>query len=279
LLRSKQALSSATAKVGDLVPFRVTEDVRLGNLIAIHRGAEAWGVITNVKPKARKGLAGILDISIQSTKLLTGQSVPLRAVEHLQGIGRSMNSDSAEALADSRGLALPLLPLIRLEKGKDVTLDADARITAYLNGDVALDQAVLERAQPPLVHRTGPATVFVFRPRLSWGSLNSPSLYCGKVALTRLSNGRYLRVQLPPGKYSFQSNDNHSVELRLEAGQEIYIQMQMAPHGLGMNGHLVQVSGGDGEDEMAHLSEMNAKDVTKVSGVSLADLQAMEEKK
>jgi len=36
-----------------------------------------------VKPKARKGLAGILDVSIQSTQLLTGKSVPLRAVEIL----------------------------------------------------------------------------------------------------------------------------------------------------------------------------------------------------
>lgn len=279
LLRTKQGMSSATAKVGDRVPFRVTEDVKLGPLIVIHRGAEAWGVVTNVKPKGRKGLAGTLDVSIGSAKLLTGEPAPLRAVENLKGAGRSMKSDSLEVLAESRGLALPLLPLIRLEKGKDVTLDADAKITAYVNGDIVLDRAAVERAQPPLVHRTGPATVVVFRPSLSWGSLNAPTLYCGKTALTRLWNGRYLRVELPPGKYSLQSSDNQPVRFQLEEGQEIYIQMQMAPHGLGMRGHLVQVSAGAGEDEVAHLNEMNAKEVTQVSGVSLADLQANGEKK
>ena len=279
LLRAKQGVSSATAKVGDRVPFRVTEDVKLGILIVVRRGTEAWGVVTNAKPKARKGLAGILEISIQSTQLLTGEPVPLRAVENLKGVGRSMKSDSLEALADSRGLALPLLPLIRLEKGKDVSLDADSKITAYVNGDVALDRAALESAQPPVVHRTGPASVVVFRPSLSWGSLNAPSLYCGKVAFTRLWNGRYLRVQLPPGKYFFQSSDNQAIELHLEEGQEIYIQMQMAAHGLGMKGHLVRVSNGEGEDEVAHLKEMNPQEVTKVSGVSMADLQATGGKK
>src|SRR6476646_165964 len=59
------------------------EDVKLANLIVIHRGAEAWGIVMAVKPKARKGLAGILDVSIQSTQLLTGKPVPLRAVEIL----------------------------------------------------------------------------------------------------------------------------------------------------------------------------------------------------
>ena len=278
-LRTKHSLSSATAKVGDRVPFRVTEDVMIGDMIVIHRGAEAWGVVTAVQPKARKGLAGTLDVSIQSTSLLTGDTVPLRAEEHLKGDGRSIKFDSLEALADSRGLALPLLPLIRLEKGKDVTLDADTRVTAYLNGDVALDRAVLERVQPPVVHRGGPAEVIVFRASSSYGSLSYPPMYCGKIALTELWNGRYVKVQLPPGKYSFHSNDDQVLDLHLEEGQEIYVQMHMVAHGWGMKGHLVRVSGGEGEDEVAHLREMNAKEVMNVSDLSLGDLLATPEKK
>ena len=279
LLRTKQSLSSATAKVGDRVSFRVTEDVKLGDLIVIRRGAEAWGLVTAAQPRARKGRAGTLDVSIRSTELLTGDPAPLRAEEHLKGMGRSVKSDSAEALGESGGLALPLLPLIRLEKGQDVVLDADTKITAYLNGDVALDRRALERAQPPLVHRSGPATVTIFRPSLSWGSLNAPSLYCGRVALTHLWNGRYLKVQLPPGRYSFESSDNQALELHLEEGQEVYVQMQMLAKGLGMKGHMAQVSSGEGEDEVAALREMNAKEVIKVSDVSLADLQAIPEKR
>ena len=41
----------------------------------------------------------------------------------------------------------------------------------------------------------------------------------------------------------------------------------------------MRVSGGEGEDEVMHLHEMNAKEVMKVSDPSLADLLATPEKK
>lgn len=46
-------------------PFCVTEDVNIGDLIVIRRGAEAWAVVTAVRRRDRKGLAGTLDVSIQ----------------------------------------------------------------------------------------------------------------------------------------------------------------------------------------------------------------------
>jgi hypothetical protein len=69
LLRTEEALSLATAKVGDRVPFRVTEDVKVGDLIVIQRGAKAWGIVTAVQPKKRKGHPGSVDVSIQSVQL------------------------------------------------------------------------------------------------------------------------------------------------------------------------------------------------------------------
>jgi hypothetical protein len=48
---------------------------------------------------------------------------------------------------------------------------------------------------------------------------------------------------------------------------------------MGMRGHMVQVSSGEGEDEVARLREMNAKEVIKIADVSLADLQAIPENK
>jgi hypothetical protein len=253
--------------------------VKVGDLVVIRRGANAWGVVTAVKPKARKGVAGTLDVSIQSTHLLTGVRAPLRAEEHLKGGGRSMKSDSAEALADSRGFALPLLPLIRLEKGNDVTLPEDAKVTAYVNGDVVLSRLDVERVQPPPVQRAGPATITIFRTSNSSGSFSEPSLYCGNVAVTQLWNGRYFRMRLPRGSYYFQSNENQVLELHVEEGQEFYLQMQMAARGFGTKGHLVQVSNAEGEDEVAHLREMSAKNVAKISDASLADLQAVRQKK
>jgi hypothetical protein len=55
--------------------------------------------------------------------------------------------------------------------------------------------------------------------------------------------------------------------------------MQMVAKGMGMRGHMVQVSSGEGEDEVARLREMNAKEVIKIADVSLADLQVIPENK
>jgi hypothetical protein len=86
-------------------------------------------------------------------------------------------------------------------------------------------------------------------------------------------------MQLPPGKYSLESSDNQVLELHLEQGQEIYVQMQMLAKGMSMKGHMVLVLSGEGEDEVAHLRQMDAKEVIKVSDANLADLQALPEKK
>jgi hypothetical protein len=104
-------------------------------------------------------------------------------------------------------------------------------------------------------------------------------VYCGKIALARLPYNGYVKIQLPPGKYSFMSNDDQVVELRLEEGQEAYLQMDIVTHGLKVKGHLTQVSSSNGKEELASLYELNSNDVAKVSDAALADLQAMPEKK
>ena len=284
-LRTKEPLSSASAKVGDRVPFRVTEDVKTGDLIVIQRGAEAWGLVTAVQPKKRKGQPGSVDVSIQSVQLLSGDRALLRAKRHLEGADKTEHIvlETTQIDAETGGLALPLRPffygLALMEKGEDLRLPAGTKVTAYLNGDVPLNRTAFERMQPAMVPRTGPATVTIFRESIHYASAYKPSVYCGKIALARLPSGGYLKIQLPRGKYSFRSNDDQAVELHLEEGQDIYVQMQIVTHGLGAKGHLTQVSSSEGEDEVVSLHELSGKDVATVSDANLADLQAMPEKK
>ena len=281
LLRTKEALSSASAKVGDRVPFRVTEDLKVGDLIVIHRGAEAWGVVTAVQPKRHKGRAGSLDVAIQSVQLLNGDTAALRAEQHSKGTGKSgqMGQDMALLATETMGLGLPLVPLLLLEKGKDALLPAGTKFTAYLNADVPLDRTAFERVQPVIAPRTGPAMVTIFRAKFPDVLAYKPSVYCGQIALARLPHDGYFKIQLPPGKYFFRSNDDQLLELHLEEGQEVYLQMQMIIHGFSVKGHLKQVSNSDGEDELVGFHELSGKDVAAVSDANLADLQAMPEKK
>ena len=280
LLRTKEELSSATAKVGDRVPFRVTEDVKVGDLLVIQRGAEAWGVVTAVQARKHKGRAGSLDVAIQSVQLLNGDHAPLRADQHSKGAANSAEMGLRMAQFGMTGVLLPVVPFLLLEKGKDALLPAGTKFTAYMNGDMPLDRTALEKVQPVIAEPSGPATVTIFRAGGKWAATGyQPSVYCGKIALARLPYHGYLKIQLPPGEYSFRSNDDQVVELRLEKGQEAYLQMQLAAHGLKMKGHLMQVSNAEGEDELAGLHELTGKDVAKVSEAALADLQEIPEKK
>ena len=278
MLRTKQDLSSATVKVGDRIPFRVVKDVRVADLIVIPRGADAWGLVTAVQPKRRKGRPGNLDIAIQSVQLLTGENAPLRAEQHSEGQGKDVTIGPRDIIDSTVffGVPIPFMLASMLEKGKDAYLPAGTALTAYLNGDVALDRIALERVQP--VQHTGPATVTFFK--LEGKSGFHPPVYCGQVALAKLPRWAYMKIQLPQSKYFFRSEDEQVVEVRLEEGQEVYLQMiQVVLPKRGLKGRLVQVDNEDGEEAIAHLRQLADKDVTKVSDANLAELKATPEVK
>jgi|ERR1700674_261816 hypothetical protein len=280
ILRTKQDLSSATVKVGDRISFRVVKDVRVADLIVIPRGADAWGLVTAVQPKKRRGRPGKLDIAVQSVQLLTGENVPLRAEQHSEGKSREVGTvaDIPRAAIETFGVGIPIVLFSMLEKGKDAYWPAGTKFTAYLNGDVALDRSAFGRVQPAPVQRKGPATVTIFR-TAETRMLGPPPVYCGKVALAKLPRPAYLKIQLPPGKYFFRSSFEQGVEVRLEEGQELYLQMQLTVSKRGFTNRFVQVDNEDGEEKTATLHQLGDKDVTKISEADLAELKAVPEVK
>ena len=281
MLCTKQDLSSATAKVGDRVALRVVKDVRVADLVVIPRGADAWGLVSGVQAKRRKGRPGTLNIAIQSVQLLTGENAPLRAEQHSEGKRRNVGTvaDIPEAAVLTFGMGIPVVLFSMLRMGQDVDWPAGTRFTAYLNGDVALDRNVLGRVQPAPVQRTGPATVTIFR-IADTRMVGPPPVYCGKVALAKLPHPAYLKIQLPPGKYFFRSSFQDSVEVHLEEGQELFLQMQLtvARHH-GFQNRLIQVDNEGGEEKIAGLRQLGDKEVAKVSDANLAELQAAPEVK
>jgi len=272
MLRTKQDLSSAKAKAGDRVPFRVVKDVKAGDLIVIRRGADAWGIVTAVQHKRRKGRPGNLDVAIQSVQILTGENAALRAQQHSQGQSRDVTIGPRDIIDSAVffGVTIPFMLGSMLVKGEDAHVPAGTKFTAYLNGDVVLDRSALERVQPAPVQRKGPATVTIFAATAIGAR---PPVYCGKVALANLPAFAYLKIQLPPGKYFLRSEDKPVVEVSLEEGQELYLQMQMVALKRGLKGRLVQVDNEDGEEGIAHLRQLADKDVTIVSDANLAELK------
>jgi hypothetical protein len=131
-LRLNRLVSSATAHVGETVDFEVTEPVINQNLVVIPKGAVALGKVTKVETKRRFGRAGELEISVDSVRLPDGRTIPLRAT-HETGEGDMSGARKAATVAAS--------PVLVWVKGKDVTFDKGTETTAYVSGDVRLDEA------------------------------------------------------------------------------------------------------------------------------------------
>src|ERR1700733_571301 len=63
-LRLAETISSSNAKVGQQVPFEVTEDVVVQGVPVLPKGAQAIASVTDANPKKSMGRGGKLNINV-----------------------------------------------------------------------------------------------------------------------------------------------------------------------------------------------------------------------
>jgi hypothetical protein len=121
-LKLARELSSATAHVGEEVTFEVAQEVVVGGVVVIAKGAPAVGAVTEAEPKKR-GKGGKINVNVASVQMANNEKLALR-------------SFGIEQPADQKaGMSIPLM------HGKDVTLAKDTEMTAYVDGDQHLKAA------------------------------------------------------------------------------------------------------------------------------------------
>lgn len=76
-MKNLEALNSKTAKEGDTVHFAVSEDVVIGDVVAIPRGMEADGTITNARKSGMFGKDGKIEITYHTVRAADNTPVPL----------------------------------------------------------------------------------------------------------------------------------------------------------------------------------------------------------
>jgi hypothetical protein len=96
-LRTSEPVGSKHAKDGEPVQFMVIQDVAVGGVLAIPRGATVHGVVTAVKNTKSGDLGGNSELTLQLTSLdLGGQNYPLDSDQFLvkgpNKAGRTANS-------------------------------------------------------------------------------------------------------------------------------------------------------------------------------------------
>jgi hypothetical protein len=137
-MRINRTVSSSDAQLNDTVDFEVLDDVKVKDVIVVPRGGMAWGTVTEAQPKRRMGRGGKLNINIDNVKLASGEKVALRAIKDVKGGGHQ--GAITGAMVATSIVFFPAAPLFLLVHGKDITIPKGTEITAYINGDVPLDQ-------------------------------------------------------------------------------------------------------------------------------------------
>lgn len=136
-IKLARTMSSRDARVDERVDFEVFEDVKVGDVVVIERGATAIATVTDAHPKRRMGRAGKLHINIDYIRLVSGEKVPLRAVKG--GSGGDHIAAMTGAMVATGIVFFPAAPLFLFMHGKDITIPKGAEVIAYVAADTPLD--------------------------------------------------------------------------------------------------------------------------------------------
>jgi hypothetical protein len=136
-------ISSADAVTGQTVEFEVVDDVVVEGLLVIPHGSTAWATITDAEHKKRMGRAGKLDMNIDKVRLADGEKVLLRAVKDVRG--GTHTGAMVGAMVVTSLVVWPAAPLFLLMHGKDVTIPKGTNISAFVQGDITLDEAKFQK--------------------------------------------------------------------------------------------------------------------------------------
>ncbi len=120
--------SAKAARVGENLELEVADDVRVNNVVVIAKGSSATAEVTNLRSGVN-AQSGWIDINLDSVALADGQRVPIRSSRN-----RPMRNDEATIISNS---------------GLDASITQGAFVTAYINGNQALDLTRLRAAAGP----------------------------------------------------------------------------------------------------------------------------------
>ena len=144
-LQLEQTISSAHARKGDRLDFVVTKDVTLGGYTVIRAGTIASGSILKVHHRRLLGLGGSVIIKLDSVELVTGERARLHAHRRFKGV--SHTKLMAEGMLIVGLIYLPAVPVFLLSHGVDCTVLKSTEMTAYIDGDSAVQTANLPKAR------------------------------------------------------------------------------------------------------------------------------------
>jgi len=130
--------------------------------------------------------------------------------------------------------------------------------------------AVLAAACLPVVAQNG--TLIIYRPGKFVGSALKPSIYVDGNQAARLANGRYVTLQLAPGKHNLESSMKKTAPLEVEVkpNETVYLEMVILTGNWRGGGRLIPVGEDDAKTALLKLKPSDEKEIVAASATSTA---------
>jgi hypothetical protein len=125
------AISSKTAVDDDSVNLTLAEDLKVGDVVVVKKGAPAVATVTNAKKAGMMGRAGELSIRLEYLKS-DNQRVHLRGNKGKEGEGR---------VGATVALTVLFGPIGLIKHGKNVEIPEGTPLTAFVDQDYPLPPA------------------------------------------------------------------------------------------------------------------------------------------
>lgn len=117
-----EEISSKTATEGDVVTFKIEDDLVVDNHIVILKGTIVKGLISAAQKSGRLGKGGKLGIRVEGTTTIDGQKLKLRASQGKEG-------------GDKIGTTIALVALFGVfgffKKGSDAKIKVGTKVKVY----------------------------------------------------------------------------------------------------------------------------------------------------
>lgn len=132
-LELQSNITSKEAQEGDIINFTVVNDVVVGGVTVIQKGAPAKARVAVAKKSGRWGRSGKLGWAMQDVMAADGTRIPIRMEKNLSG--DSKGGTVATGVIVTSLIFWPAAPLWGFKKGKEVSMPAGKRFEAFIHGD------------------------------------------------------------------------------------------------------------------------------------------------
>lgn len=130
VLRVVEEVNSKLKNINENINLEVALDVVIDSKIVVKAGTPGLATVTLCQKTGMVGKAGMIQFSVDSTKAVDGQNIPLRAT-----LTQGGKDETATAVAGG----VICCPLFLLMSGKDASFPVGTEVKSYTAGDVTVE--------------------------------------------------------------------------------------------------------------------------------------------